>query len=356
MYAYVGAYTGPGRAEGIDVFRVDTASGALSHIQTLAGVDNPSFLALHPERPLLYAANETSETASGPGPGVSAFSIDPASGRLTPLNRQPAHGTSPCYVSLDPSGRYVLVANYGDGSLAVFPLEADGRLGAATDVVRHAGSGPNARRQQGPHAHSVRPDPDGGFILACDLGIDKVLVYRLDAATGRLQPNDPPHAATPPGGGPRHLDFHPGRRFLYVNNEISSSVTAFAYDPSRGALQTIETVPTLPADYAGDNSTAQILVHPQGMAVYVSNRGHDSIAVFGVDQSSGRLTPRGHVSTEGRTPRNVNLDPTGRFLYAANQNTHTIVVFRVDQTTGDLQPTGMVTESKAPVCVVFRQE
>jgi 6-phosphogluconolactonase len=348
---YVGAYTGPGKAEGIAVFRLDTSSGALSPVQTI-GTDNPSFLAFGPQRRYLYAANETGE--GDPGPGVSAFAVDPAAGTLTYLNRQPSHGTSPCYVSLAPNGRYMLVANYGNGTIASFPIEADGRLGAASDVVQHAGTGPNQRRQQGPHAHFIGPDTAGERILSCDLGADKVFVYRL-GEDGRFTPNDLPFAQVSSGAGPRHLSFHPSGRFVYVNNEIDSTVSAFAYDSERGALQVRKTLSTLPDDFTGNNSTAQIMVHPSGRFVYVSNRGHDSIAIFAINQDTGRPRFVGHEPTRGKTPRNFNIDPSGTFLLAANQNTGTIVTFRVDQDTGTLSATGSVAEAPAACCILFGQ-
>ncbi len=354
MIVYVGSYTGPERVSGISVFRQDPASGDLAPLGSGVPTDNPSFLALHPRLPVLYAVNETAPEES-PGPGVSAFAVDPSEGRLTPLNRQPAHGTSPCYVSLDPQGRYVLVANYGDGTVAVFPVQPDGSLGEATDVVRHKGSGPHARRQQGPHAHSVQFDPQGTFVLVCDLGIDQVLTYRLDPDAGKLRPHDPPAASVLPGGGPRHLAFHPSGRFAYVNAEISSALNVFAYDPRRGVLELLQTVSTLPPGYDGSarNSTAQVKVHPSGKFVYVSNRGHDSIALFAVDERAGTVTPGGHQHTQGRTPRNFNLSPAGDFLYAANQNGDSIVAFRVDPTDGSLTSTGHVTPTPAPVCILF---
>ena len=352
MYVYVGAYTRGGRADGINAFRLDGASGALSPAGPATPADNPSFLALHPGRPLLYAVHETPPD-DGAGPGVSAFRVDPAGGALTLLNRQPSHGTSPCYVSLDPAGRFVLVANYGDGKLSVFPVQADGSLGDASDVVQHEGSGPDPRRQQGPHAHSVQFDPGGRFVLACDLGIDRVLVYRL-TDDGKLVPNDPPAVATPPGGGPRHLAFSPDGRFAYVNDEISSALNVLAYDAERGTLELLQTVSTLPAGVAVPrNSTAQVKVHPSGRAVYVSNRGHDSLALFEVQEGSGTVTAAGHQPTGGRTPRNFNLDPTGRVLIAANQDGDSLVAFGADASSGRLTPTGQVTATPAPVCVLF---
>jgi len=353
MFVYVGAYTGPGKAEGISTFRLDEASGALTPAGPPVPAENPSFLALHPTRPVLYAVHETAPEV-GEGPGVSAYAVDPASGALTPLNRQPSHGTSPCYVSLDPAGRFVLVANYGDGYLSVYPVQADGSLGAASDVLQHAGSGPH-RRQQGPHAHSVQFDPGGRFVLACDLGIDRVLVYRL-SDEGRFVANDPPGVATRPGGGPRHLAFSPDGAFAYVNDEITSALSVLAYDGERGTLELLQTVSTLPDGLdVPNNSTAQVKVHPSGKMVYVSNRGHDSLALFEVQAGKGTVTPVGHQPTGGRTPRNFNLTPDGAWLIAANQNGNSLVTFRADGASGRLTETGQVTASAAPVCVYFAE-
>ncbi|HEV2122669.1 MAG TPA: lactonase family protein [Chloroflexota bacterium] len=352
MLVYVGAYTGPGKAEGISVFRMDTSSGALTHVHTVE-TDNPSFLAFGPRRRSLYACNESGE--GNPGPGVSAFKVDPETGTFTALNRQSSHGTSPCYVSVDPKGRYVLVANYGTGTVAAYPLLEDGRLGEASDVVQHAGSGPIPRRQQGPRAHFIAPDFTGERILSCDLGVDKIFVYRL-TEDGRLQPNDLPFAQVSSGAGPRHLAFHPSGRFVYVNNEIDSTISAFAYDADRGAFQILQTLSTLPEDFSGNNSTAQIVVHPNGRFVYVSNRGHDSIAIFRIDQETGRLRVVGHELTQGENPRNFAIDPSGTFLLAGNSVTHTIVTFRVNSETGQLSATGDMIETRAPVCILFGQE
>ncbi|MGH2355315.1 MAG: lactonase family protein [Chloroflexota bacterium] len=354
VHVYVGTYTTNNRAEGLYVYRMDVATGALTHAHTVTGVDNPSFLALHPQWPYLYAANEVGNYEGMRSGSVSAFAITPT-GDLALLNRQATHGRSPAHVSVDPSGRYLLAANYSDGNVAVFPIQADGRLGEASDVVQHEGQGPNARRQAGPHAHFITTDPAGVRVLAVDLGIDKVMVYRLDGTTGTLVPNELPYAQVSSGAGPRHLAFHPNARYVYVINELDSTISAFAYDAERGALQIVQTVSTLPEDFTEASTCAQIVVHPSGRFAYGSNRGHDSIAMFAVDEVSGKLTALGHESTQGRTPRNFNLDPSGTFLYAANQNTNTIVTFRVDQTAGTLTPTGQVTETLSPVCIVFRQ-
>lgn len=358
-FAYVGTYTrgaptSAGRAEGIYVYRYDAATGSLAHLHTAAGVVNPSFLAIAPNRRYLYAVTEIRDAAGETGGGVSAFAIDATSGALTYLNEQPSHGADPCHLSVDQTGRYVLVANYTSGSVAVFPIQADGRLGPASDVVQHRGSSVHPQRQEGPHAHSVNLDPANRRAIVCDLGLDKVLVYRLDLAEGRLIPNDPPFAPVAPGAGPRHLAFHPNGRYAFVINELGNTLTAFAYDQTSGALREIQTVPTLPPDFAGTSHTADVHVHPSGRFVYGSNRGHDSIVAFAVDTASGRLELLGHTPTQGQTPRNFAIDPSGTFLFAENQRTDTIVTFRVDAATGQLTPTGQVTAVPSPVCLVFR--
>lgn len=357
-YVYVGTYTTTlphvrGKGEGIYVFTLEPETGALNPSSAITGVVNPSFLALHPNQRYLYAVNETSETDGQPGGGVSAFAIDPATGGLTFLNQQSSHGTDPCHLTVDQTGSYVVVANHGSGTVACYPIQSDGSLGPASDVVQHVGSSIYPQ-QQGPHAHSVNLDRTNRFVAACDKGIDKVMVYQLDRATGRLVPNDPPFGASRPGSAPRHLAFHPTRPYAFVINEIGSSLTSFAFDPATGAMVEIETVSTLPEGYAERNSTADVRVHPNGKFVYGTNRGHDSIAIFGVDEATGTLTPLGHESTRGPVPRNINLDPTGRLLLAANQNGDTIVAFHVDPRSGRLTPTGAVTSVPTPVSIVFR--
>ncbi|HET8631087.1 MAG TPA: lactonase family protein [Thermomicrobiales bacterium] len=358
MWVYVGTYTAAepyarGRAEGIYAYRLDPDSGALTRAFTLPGVVNPSYLAVAPDGRALYAVNEAPEFEGQAGGGVSAFARDPASGRLTALDRQPSHGTDPCYVSVDHSGRVALVANYTSGSVAAYPLGADRGLGAATSVHQHAGSGPNPKRQAGPHAHSIQPDPTNRFALAADLGLDRVLVYRLDPARGTLEPDDPPAAALPPGSGPRHLAFHPDGRHVYVIGELDSTLTACIWDAERGTLEPFQTVSTLPAGFAGVNSCADVHVAPSGRFVYGSNRGHDSVAVFAVDQATGALEPAGHTPTGGRTPRNFAITPSGAFLLAANQDTDSVVTFRLDGATGQLASTGQVTSVPSPVCLTL---
>jgi 6-phosphogluconolactonase len=247
----------------------------------------------------------------------------------------------------------VLVANYGSGSIAALPLRADGTLGEATAFAQHTGASVNQQRQEGPHAHWIDGDAANRFAFVCDLGLDQVLVYRLDAARGKLSAHDPAFASVKPGAGPRHLAFHPTGRFAYVINEMGNSVTAFAYDGERGTLTELETVPTLPAEFNGRNTTAEIEAHPSGRFLYGSNRGHNSIAVFAIASGTGRLTLVEHISTSGKTPRNFAIDPTGRWLLAANQDSDNVVVFAVDATSGRLAATGQSVEVGKPVCVKF---
>lgn len=357
---YVGTYTRalshtPGSAAGIYRCRFDPASGALAVEGVVPGVVNPSYLALTPDRRYLYAVEETDEYEGQPGGAVSAFAVDPGTGDLTWLNRQPSHGTAPCHVSVEPTGRYALVANYGSGSIAAYPIGADGRLGAASAIVQHEGGSVNPDRQRGPHAHMIVPDPANRRILVNDLGLDKVLTYRLDAGRGTLTPDDPPWGVIEPGGGPRHLAFHPTRDVVYVLHEIGSALTTFAYDAGSGALTSLQTLSTLPGDFDGRNSCADIHAAPSGRFVYSSNRGHDSIAIFAVGESDGTLAALGHVPTGGSTPRNFALDPSGAFLLAANQRSDTIVSFRVDRQSGGLAPTGHVAAVQTPVCVLFAE-
>lgn len=344
--AYVGTYT-RGKSKGIYAWRFNPASGKLTSIGLAAETSNPSFLAVHPNHRFLYAVNETAKGT------VSAFSIDAASGKLTALNSAPTRGDGPCHLAVDHSGKFLFAANYGSGSTIVLPINSDGSLGEATAFVQHAGSSVNKQRQNGPHAHCVTQSPDGHFLLVEDLGLDEVLVYRFDAAKGTLTPNDPPFAKLPPGTGPRHLAFSPNGRFAYVVGEMFSNVTAFHYNAARGALDSFQTISMLPDDFKGNNSGAEIVVHPSGKFVYGSNRGDNSVAVFAIDPSKGTLTARDRVSTNGKTPRSIAIDPTGGYLFAAHQDSDSIVVFRIDQKTGVPKATGEVLEAGAPVCVIF---
>jgi 6-phosphogluconolactonase len=353
---YFGSYTNTGVSQGIYVSRFDSTTGRLSDPELAVATPDPSWLALHPNGRWLLAVNEL-ETLDGRSTGaVSSFAIDDATGRLTFLNRQYSEGASPCHLVITRDGRHALVANYHGGSVAVLPIAPDGTVWPATSVVRHQGRGPHPDRQEGPHAHSIHLDPAERFALAVDLGLDKILVYRFDGAAGTLTPHDPPHATLDPASGPRHLAFHPTGKWLYVDNELANTVTVFDYDGDAGRLTERQTVPTLPPDFKGANTTAEIRSTPDGRFLYVSNRGHDSLAVFATDESTGTLTPRGHVSTEGRTPRHFAIDATGGYLIAANQDADSVIVFRIDRGTGVLAPTGSRAKLPRPVAIICSGE
>jgi 6-phosphogluconolactonase len=350
MLVYVGTYT-TGKSEGIYLLRLNLSTGELKPVGTTKGVVNPSYLTLERGRRFLYAVNETEEFAGRKSGAVSAFAVGQKTGELRLLNQQPSTGGAPCYVSLDASGRFLMVANYVGGNVAVFPVRGDGSLGGATDVKQDEGSGPNRERQEGPHAHCILQDASGRHVYACDLGTDKVMIYRLDAKAGKLIPNSQPWAQVKPGAGPRHLTFHPDGRRAYLMNELASTVTVFAHDAARGTLKELQTVSALPEDFKGANTGADVHASPDGRFLYSSNRGHDSIAVFKIDARAGTLSFVGHTPTQGQTPRNFAVDPTGALLLVANQNSDTVVTFRRDAQTGELQPTGHVAEVPSPVCL-----
>ncbi len=349
LFLFVGTYT-RGKSEGIYVYRMNPDSGELRHAATVKGVSNPSFLDIDLKRRFLYAANESGEFAGRKGGGVTAFAIDRKTGDLRKLNERHSPGV-PCHVSVHPSGKFVLAANYGGGNVVIYPVRAGGALGEASDVAQHTGKGADPKRQDGPHAHCIMLDATGRFAFAPDLGIDKVMIYRVDVKNGKFVPNG--FAATKAGAGPRHFDFHPSGKFAYVINELDSTLTAFAYDKVKGALAELQTVSTLPPDFSGPNYCADIHVHPSGKFVYGSNRGHDSVVAFAIDQSAGKLNLIAYESTRGKWPRNFGIDPAGVFLLVANQNTDNVVVFRIDQQTGKLTATGQTTEIPSPVCLKF---
>jgi 6-phosphogluconolactonase len=342
---YVGTYTG-GDSEGIYRIAFDDETGAAKLAGLAGAAENPSFLALHPNGTLLYAV-----ARAGDGHVAQAFRRDKASGNLTLLNSQPAGGKGPCHVAVTRDGKFAAVANYGDGTVSVYPIAAEGELGEACAFFQHTGSGADPKRQSAPHAHSVNFDKTGRYLVVADLGIDKLMVYKREGGT--FVPNETPYAATPPAGGPRHFAFHPSRPYAYVVNEMGNTVTAYRWDAKAGTLTDIGTVPTLPADFEGNNTTADIEVHPSGKFLYASNRGHDSIAVFSVDESTGTLTPKGQTKSGGVRPRNFTQSPNGKFLLTAHQDTHDIFVFSIDPETGALTPTGGKVEVPTPVCLVF---
>jgi 6-phosphogluconolactonase len=349
LLVYVGTYTS-GASKGIYLYRLDLADGSLKHSGTTEGVVNPSYLTLEPGRRFLYAVNEVEDFGGAKSGAVSAFAVDPKTGALRFLNQQSSKGGAPCYVTAE-SGRHVLVANYSGGNVAVLPVRADGSLGEAVDVEGGTGSGPNRERQESPHAHCVLLDRPNKFAYSCDLGTDRVMVYRFDARSGSLSPNAPPSVSMKPGAGPRHLAFHPKGHFVYVLNELDSTVTALAHDAARGTLRVMQTLSTLPAGFVGANTGADVHLTPDGRFLYSSNRGHDSIAGFAVHPQTGRLRAIGHTPTGGRTPRNFVIDPSGRFLLAANQKSDNIVTFRLDSSTGALNPTGQTAGVPSPVCL-----
>lgn len=350
---YVGTYTGSeSGSKGIYTARLDLATGQIKDVEVAAELVNPSFLAIHPAQKFLYSVNEADAIDGKQGGAVTAFAIDPA-GKLKRLNQQSSAGAGPCHLVVDGTGKCVLVANYGGGSIAALPIKADGSLGEASSRIQHTGSSVNKQRQESPHAHSINIDKGNRFAFAADLGLDKVLIYKLDAAQGKLTPNDPPSAAVKPGAGPRHFAFHPNGKFAYVINEIDMTVTAFSYAADRGALEPIQTVPTIHDPYEPRFSTAEVRVHPSGKFLYGSNRGHDTIVAFKIDQATGKLTHVENESTQGKTPRNFEIDPTGAFLLAENQDSGTIVVLKIDPATGELSPTGHSATVARPVCIRF---
>jgi 6-phosphogluconolactonase len=352
MLVYIGTYAGA-EEPGIHCFQLNMDTGELTAVSATKGIAHPSFLALHPNGRYLYAVSEIDDFSGKKTGAVAALAIEPDNS-LRLLNRQPSSGDGPCHLVVDKTGKCVLVANYGGGSVAAIPIADDGQLHAPSSAIQHAGSSVTSR-QTSPHAHSINIDPQNRFAFAADLGLDQVLVYRLNAAEGKLTAHEPAFASVDPGSGPRHFASHPSGRFAYVINELSSTITAFAYDATKGRLDVVQTISTLPGDFSGTNYTAEVQVHPSGRFVYGSNRGHDSIAVFAVDDQTGQLTTVGQQASGGKTPRNFGIDPTGKFLLAANQDTGNVVVMRIDSQTGMPHPTDHQVPIPTPVCVKFRQ-
>ncbi|MGH9873945.1 MAG: lactonase family protein [Pyrinomonadaceae bacterium] len=351
LLVYVGTYTS-GKSEGIYLYSLNLTSGELSHVSTTKGVVDPSFLALAPSRRFLYAVNELENFEGKKSGAVSAFAVDQRTGQLRFLNQQPSLGGAPCYVEIDSAGRFALVANYFGGNVAVLPVKRDGRLGPATDMQQYQGSSVHPENQLSPHAHCIVLDAANRFAYSCDLGTDKIMIFRFDARSGKLRAGEQPSVTVKPGSGPRHLAFHPSGKYMFVLNELTSTVTAFARDQRKGSLKELQTLTTLPEGFTGANSGADIHVSSDGRFLYSSNRGHHSIAIFMID-GRGALTAVGHELTGGSTPRNFGIDPTGAFLLAANQKSDNIVVFKLDRKTGRLSPTGHVAQVPSPVCLKF---
>jgi len=352
---FVGTYTQDGStSKGIYAYRYDAASHEITDLGVAAETTNPSFVALSPNGKYLYAVNEL-QNYNGPNSGgVSAFWVDSSTGKLTFLNEVPSRGADPCYVTVDKAGKWVLVANYTGGSVAVFPVLADGKIGEAKTFIQHTGHGADPKRQEGPHAHSIDLSPDNRFAYVDDLGLDELLIYKFDATKGTLTPSDPPYAKLDPVSGPRHFVLAPSGKFAYVVSEMKGTVTAFSIDFRTGTPHTLQTVSTLPEGFKGDIEDAEVEILPSGKFLYASNRGDgNSIAVFAIDNFKGTLTPVEYAPTQGKTPRNFAIDPTGTLLFAENQQSNNVVIFKIDQQTGKLTPAGKVLDVPSPVDVKF---
>jgi 6-phosphogluconolactonase len=354
FWVYIGTYTrGKSKSKGIYRCAFDAATGKLGAPELAAETTDPSFLALDPKQRHLYAAGEM-DTFEGKKSGcVTAFSLDPASGALKQLNQKPSGGAAACHLVVDSAGKHVLVANYSGGNAAVLAIEDDGRLGERTSFVQHRGKGDDPARQEAPHAHSINLDAKNRHAFVADLGLDRVLIYRYDADKGQLNKNEPAAVKVASKSGPRHFAFHPNGRYAYVINELANTVTVLKYDAEKGGLEPIQTISTLPKGYNKPTWTAEVQVHPSGKFLYGSNRGHDSIAVFHIDEGSGELTAAGHQAEGIKTPRNFGIDPTGKFMLVANQEGDSIVVFRIDPKSGALHATGDKVQVGSPVCVKF---
>lgn len=361
IIVFAGTYTEPMsfiagevlKGKGIHAYNFDTESGTLSELCVNEDISNPSFFCFSPNREFLYCVNECQEFEGQPTGAVSAFRIEGDSGRLTLLNQQSSHGTDPCHVNVDRTGKYVFVTNYSSGSVSVYPINDDGSLGVASCVVQHEGRSVNPERQQGPHAHGVEISGDNRFVFVCDLGSDQLFVYEFDIETGEIFPNGKQAAiAVQPGAGPRHLVMHPNSKFAYLLNELNSTMTALKYDAENGVFEEIDTLSTLPAGFRGKTTCAEVQISPDGKFLYGSNRGHNSVVTYRIEDD-GSIKIVGHEGTGGEVPRHFEIDPSGGFVAAANQDTGNIVMFKRCTATGELEPTGSVVEVGSPVCVRF---
>ncbi len=350
---FVGTYTNKTASKGVYAFRFDEHNGKISAMTVAAESADPSFVVVSADGKFLYAVNEVGDFGGASSGAIGAYSIERPSGKLTLLNQVASGGADPCFVSIDKTGKFLFVANYSGGSVGVFALNADGKIGDRTTFEQHTGHGALKDRQDAPHAHWVATSADNRYALEVDLGLDQVIVDRFDETSGKITPNDPPFASLEAGAGPRHLAFSPNQKFAYVTNEIGSTVTVFSYDADKGILEPKQTIGTLPRDFNGQNDTAEIVMHPSGKFLYVSNRGRDSIAIFGVSAKTGILTSIGDFLTRGKTPRNFTIDPSGHYLLVANEATNDIEVFRIDLSSGELGFTGVRVEVPAPVDIVF---
>jgi 6-phosphogluconolactonase len=349
-FMYVGSFTSTGRGhgEGLSAYRLNRESGTWALVQVLKDLADPSFLIIDRQGRCLYSAHAD-------GTQATAYQIDQATGRLNVLNQQPTGGRNGVHLAIDATNRFLAVANYATGSLAVLPINPDGSLAPLSDLATLTGRpGPHRTEQESSHPHHCPFDRTGRYIVVPDKGLDKIFVYRLDATRGKLVAADPADVAARAGAAPRHVDFHPSQPYAYVINELDSTITTYHFDPDKGALKPVQVVTTLPTTYTGNNTGAEIAVAPSGRFLYGSNRGHDTIAIFAIDTATGGLTPVGWESTQGRTPRFFTLDPSGALLLAANQNSDTVVIFRVNQATGRLAPTDQIIKVASPTTIVFR--
>lgn len=349
---YIGTYT-KGTSKGIYAYHLDETTGQMTSLGLAAATDNPSYVIVDRTGRYLYAVNETDTYKGEKSGAISAFAIHPDTGKLTFLNQVASKGAAPCYLSIDKTGKYLMVANYNGGNIAVFPLEADGKIGPASDFIQHYGSGINKARQEGPHAHFIAPSPNNRFVLNADLGLDQLFVYRFNAATGKLSPNRPPYAAVHPGLGPRHVAFSRDGRYVYLIDEMGSEIIVYSWQGSYGRLQPVQEFSTVSGSFKGENTGAEIEVSPSGRFVYASNRGENDIVVYAVNRANGHLTEVQRESTEGNTPRQFAISPNGRYLFVGNQNGGNVVGFRIDRQTGKLTPTGQQLHLDTPVCVTF---
>jgi len=346
--AYVGNYTTKTESKGIYQFTFDAATGKMSALELAAETKDPSWVMVHPSGKYLYAANELDH-----GSTISAFAIDPKSGKLTLLNTQPAQGEGPCHLAFDRTGKFLLTANYSTGNAVVYPILADGKLGEHLASVTNQGKpGPDTKRQEGPHAHWIGTSNDNRFVYVADLGLDKVFAYSFDPAKGALNPAEP--AVAKPGSGPRHVALSADGKFMYLLGELDSTVTVFVRD--KETFKSMQVAPMLPSGFSGRNDAAEIEIHPSGKFLYASNRGHDSFAVYSINQKDGTLTPVENVPTGGKEPRHFAIDPSGKFLLAENQNTNSIIEFRIDATTGKLTSTGEMLTTPSPICIAFLEQ
>jgi 6-phosphogluconolactonase len=350
FWVYFGTNTHPGKSKGIYLGRFDSSTGKIAEPELTAEIGDPGWQVIPSGGKFLYTVGTADNHRMSI---VAAYSIDPATGALTALNEQPSKGKDTTHIDIDPANSCAVVANYGSGDVSVLPINADGTFGAVSAVIKHTGSSVNPDRQKHPFPHSCNFDPTGNFVLVPDLGVDKIYIYKFDAAQRALMDASPPTVAVAPGSGPRHLSFHPNGKFAYLVNEMGGTVIVYAWDAAQGQLLPLQTVSTLPSGYHGINTSAEVRIHPNGRFLYASNRGPDDLAIFEINPAAGTLTSVGYQSTQGKGPRDFRIDPTGQFLFAANQDSDSVVIFRINADTGALTPTGDVLHVSSPICVTF---